>query len=118
MSTRDLGYQAEILAGFYLQAKGYHIVETNWQHGHYELDIVAFDLDQKNWLFVEVKSAQTSDTAMRHFTEGKKQNLAYAIEHYLDEKNTRQYDCQIDLIALGINNQGSLRTIDHIPNVI
>ncbi len=118
MSTRDQGYHAETLASFYLQAKGYHIVETNWQRGRYELDIVAFDPAQKNWLFVEVKSAQTLDTAIRHFTSAKQQNIAYAIERYLDENNTSQYDYQLDLIALRINAHGELHTLDHIPDVL
>lgn len=118
MSTRDQGHQAEIFTSFYLQAKGYHIVETNWQYGRYELDIVAFDPNQQTLLFVEVKSAQTLDTARRHFSEVKQQNIAYAIEHYLDENNSNQYECQLDLIALSINQNGSLQNIDHIADVL
>lgn len=117
MSTRRQGNHAETLACHYLQATGHHIVETNWQSGRYELDIIAFKPEQKTWVFVEVKSAQSIDTAMRHFTEGKQQHLAYAMEQYLDANNASNLDCQLDLLALAIDSKGKLKDIDHITNV-
>lgn len=117
MSTRGQGNHAEHLASHYLQACGYHIVESNWQAGRYELDIVAFEPRRQAWIFVEVKSGQSIDMAMRHFTENKQRYLAHAIEQYLDESNVQNYESQLDLLALAIDSHGTLRDIDHITNV-
>lgn len=117
MSTRGQGNHAETLAGHYLRASGYHIVETNWQCGRYELDIIAFDPEERTWVFVEVKSAQSIDTAMRHFTSSKQHYLAYAIEQYLDRDKGDDYEGRLDLLALAIDSSGELKDIDHITNV-
>ncbi len=117
-STRQRGYQAEELAAFYLQAKGYHVVERNWQRSHYELDLVAFEPEHKTWLFVEVKSAQTTESALRHFTTTKVQTLCYAIENYLEENKIECTDCQLDLIAVSTDSTGSFTNIDHLTDVL
>ncbi len=50
----DTGREGEELARTFLQEKGYNVLHTNWHFHHYELDIVAIDID---WLVVvEVKT--------------------------------------------------------------
>lgn len=118
MNSREQGLQNETIAAFYLRAKGYHIVKTNWHYKHLELDIVAYEPEQKNWLFVEVKSAQDENTALRHFTKQKEHNLCQAIESFLAEENIECLDCQLDLIAISSSSHGNLKTLDHIPDVL
>ena len=54
LSQREIGSIAEQLAKKYLQKNGMQIIETNWYHGHLELDIIA--RDGKELVIVEVKS--------------------------------------------------------------
>lgn len=117
-STRQRGYQAEELAAFYMQAKGYHIVESNWQSKHYEVDLIAFEPERKTWLFLEVKSARTIDNALRHFTSKKVQTLCSAMENYIAEKEIGSIDCQLDLIAISTDLKGTFTNIDHLTDVL
>ncbi len=117
-STRQRGYQNEQLAAFYLLAKGYHIVESNWQSSHYELDLVAFEPEQKTWLFVEVKSARTIDNALRHFTPAKVKTLCHAMGDYIEGNEINCFNCQLDLIAISTDQAGTLTNIDHLTDVL
>lgn len=56
---KDLGNKGEAAAVFYLRKKGYEILETNFQIGHAEIDIVARDGEQL--VFVEVKTKSKVD---------------------------------------------------------
>lgn len=50
----SLGTWGEQQAVRFLEGKGYRIVETNWRHRRYEIDIIAEDQDEL--VFVEVKT--------------------------------------------------------------
>src|SRR5690554_3127251 len=53
-SKRETGRIAEGLAQAHIRELGYEILDTNWQFGHLELDIIAKDKGQL--VIVEVKS--------------------------------------------------------------
>ena len=48
-----LGTEGESLAAVWLECNGYEVVERNWRHSHYEIDIIA--LKNKMLHFIEVK---------------------------------------------------------------
>lgn len=50
----ELGKQGEILASSYLEAKGHVILDTNYRHGHKEIDIISLQGDIL--VFTEIKS--------------------------------------------------------------
>ncbi len=118
MSTRSQGQKSEIVAAFYLQACGYHIVETNWRYSHYELDIVAYDPESKELTFVEVKSAKSLESAYRHLTSNKVNYLSRAIENYLNQYQYDTIDCQLDLIFMSHTANQELITLDHLTDVL
>lgn len=62
MATHNtVGQAGEDFAVSYLKKKGYEIIERNWRHHHYEVDIIAF-LDD-TIAFVEVKTRAASYVA-------------------------------------------------------
>jgi putative endonuclease len=54
LSRREVGGIAEQIAKNHIQKSGMQIIETNWYHGHLELDIIARDGNEL--VIVEVKS--------------------------------------------------------------
>ena len=53
-STNDIGQSGESLASTHLTSTGFRILETNWRHGHDEIDNVA--QNEALIVFVEVKT--------------------------------------------------------------
>lgn len=53
-TTKEIGDWGERYAARYLRRRGYRILDTNYRHGKYELDIVAAGL--RDIAFVEVKT--------------------------------------------------------------
>tara|TARA_B100000780_G_C21048969_1_gene421151 strand:- start:473 stop:721 length:249 start_codon:yes stop_codon:yes gene_type:complete len=50
----DLGKNGELIAQEFLQKKGFKILNCNWEHLRYELDIIAYD--KEFLVFIEVKT--------------------------------------------------------------
>jgi putative endonuclease len=79
----EFGKEGELAALDFLREKGYIVVDTNYLHHPYEVDIIA--LDGEVLVFVEVKTRQTD--AYGHpveFITGKKeQHLIKVADYYL-----------------------------------
>jgi putative endonuclease len=54
----ETGKQGEAIALNHLRQNGYTILETNWQSGHKEIDIIAQKNDQL--VIIEVKARKTA----------------------------------------------------------
>jgi putative endonuclease len=59
-NRQKLGTVGEDMAVEYLQKKGYKIIERNFRHYQYELDIIC--QDKKELVIVEVKSVRVVRT--------------------------------------------------------
>ena len=99
MNTRELGEKAEGLAQQHISKLGYKILDTNWYHGHLELDIVAKDGNEL--VIVEVKSRSgiryehpseaVTNTKIKRIVEAAD---AYIIEHEIE------LDTRFDVITV------------------
>ena len=112
----ELGKWGEEQAVAFLQQKGYTIVERDWHSGHRDIDIIAFDEENRTVVFVEVKTRKN-----RLFGEPeeaidyrKRKNLAQAINHYVKYKQLRQ-PIRFDVISI-IGTIGAECEIDHIED--
>jgi len=77
------GRLGEQLGEAYFAEHGYVVLEKNWRHSHWEVDIIA---SKNNVLhFVEVKTRRTKKYGQPEEKVGTKkiQNLINAAEHYL-----------------------------------
>jgi len=113
MSTKK-GQVAETQATYYLQRKGYTILDRNARGGSGELDIVA----QKNDIltFVEVKAHQQRDSSLEAMHTHKCERLRSAALAWLSKhKQYATLQCRFDLIIL-TPRQGLLRLpkIEHL----
>ena len=79
----DTGKLGEQLAAAYFLQHGYQLLEQNWRHSHWEVDIIA---SKKSTLhFIEVKARRTKNygTPEEQVSNKKMQNLINAAEQYL-----------------------------------
>ncbi len=99
LSTREIGVLAEKHAKEYLLELGYQILDTNWQFGHLELDIVAREADQL--VIVEVKSRNgiRYEHPSEAITDIKIRRIVDAAEAYIFQKDLH-CDTRFDVITV------------------
>lgn len=87
VSHHEIGELAERLAQKHLLKLGYKILDTNWYHGHLELDIVAREGGEL--VIVEVKSRNgiRYEHPSEAVTNVKMKRLVEAAEAYIFKKN-------------------------------
>lgn len=113
-----LGAAGERLAAALLESKGYRILERNLRSAHGELDIVARAPDGV-LVFVEVRTRHASDPtpAFESIDRHKRQRLLQLAEADRAEREP-EGTARIDVIAVTVDNDGRLRSIDHLENAV
>jgi len=109
----ETGKQGELLALGHLQKNGYTILETNWQSGHKEIDIIARIADVV--VFLEVKTRKTAFFGEpEEFVSKTKQKLVIqAANHYLAQKKL-DLEARFDIISILF--MGEQHRINHIQD--
>lgn len=94
------GRLGEEIACQALMARGYTIQQRNWRCRRGEIDIVA--RDGVIWAFVEVKARHGHATQLPEeaLTSAKLARLVELAQTYLAEKELRDVDWRIDLVAI------------------
>ncbi len=109
----DLGKLGETLAQNYLAKNGYTILETNWQFGHAEIDIIAKKNDTLSVIEVKTRSSDHYGKPEMFVNKKKIKLLINAINHYI-EINNMDVEIQFDIISI-IKNQYT-ENIEHIED--
>ena len=118
MKPKEFGKEGERLAARFLEEKGYSIIETNFQKRIGEIDLVAFDPQRNETVFVEVKSRRNRafGTPEEAITPRKLEKMAGAAELWLQEKGINDSEWRLDLVAIECpRNQKTI--IRHIENL-
>ena len=110
------GRKGERVAVRFLKKKNYKILDTNYQSGRYELDIVA----EKDGciVFVEVRGRQQSSLQSGYDSvdKTKKHALRCAIFAYLKKHRRIRY-WRLDIIAVEWDENGKIVALRHYENV-
>ena len=110
------GRKGERAAVRFLRKENYKILDTNYQSGRYELDIVA----EKNGctVFVEVRGRQQSSLQSGYDSvdKTKKHALRCAIYAYLKKHHHIRY-WRLDIIAVEWDENGKIVALRHYENV-
>lgn len=100
------GKDGEGLAGSFFERQGYVLLEKNWRHSRWEVDIIA----SKNSVlhFIEVKTRRSKNFGLPEDSVGNKkiQNLINAAEEYLYQ-HPEWTRIQFDILSIIINNNGA-----------
>lgn len=112
----ELGKWGEDEAAFYLQDKGYSILERDWKIGKRDLDILAVTPDGETLVVVEVKTRadETYQKPEEAVDTRKIRNLAIAANAYIKQQ-TIDKDLRFDIISV-IGNGRQVKGIDHLEN--
>ncbi len=112
----ELGKWGEDEAAFYLQDKGYSILERDWTIGKRDLDILAVTPDGETLVVVEVKTRadETYQKPEEAVDTRKIRNLAIAANAYIKQQ-TIDKDLRFDIISV-IGNGRQVKSIDHLEN--
>lgn len=83
--SKNQGNDGEDLAAAYLKKKGYQILERQWHHGHFELDIICEDPSTSQIVFVEVKTRADDSfgNPLDAIDQKKMARTAAAANHYI-----------------------------------
>ena len=100
------GKDGEGLAGSFFERQGYVLLEKNWRHSRWEVDIIA----SKNSVlhFIEVKTRRSKNFGLPEDSVGNKkiQNLINAAEEYLYQ-HPEWTRIQFDILSIIINNNAA-----------
>lgn len=109
----ETGKQGEAIALNHLRQNGYTILETNWQSGHKEIDIIAQKDDQL--VIVEVKARKTAffGEPEEFVTKSKQKMLIAAANHYLLKKNL---DLEVRFDIISVLFKGDNYRVNHIED--
>lgn len=110
-----IGKQGEEMAVDYLMNLGYKIKQRNFRSRFGEIDIIAYDVNNKNTVFIEVRTKTTPDfgTAEESITKTKKTRLLKTAFFYLANYPTESF--RFDLIAINLFLK---KPINHYKNII
>lgn len=99
-NKRNTGSYGEDLACKFLQQYRYQIIERNFFYGHGEIDIIAKNGDEL--VFVEVKYRTNLEFGPPELSisKGKQKLIRRTAEAYLFDKQIKDQNCRIDLIAI------------------
>lgn len=122
---RQFGDAGEQKAVEYLRAKGYKILERNWQCKGGELDIVAAKTKGflggkiETLVFAEVKSVKSPEgsfLAAQNVHQQKQKKLIRAAQVYLAQKRLNSVPWQIDVVIVA--GEGKEAKIEHLANAV
>lgn len=114
--NKETGNKGEDLATDYLLKKGYRIIERNFRTRFGEIDIICYD--KKTLVFVEVKTKIGHDFGepeemvnKRKLSQVKRMGEVYLQDRMIDAS------CRVDVVAIVMENNGSVERIEHYQAV-
>lgn len=117
-ARQKLGRWGEELAAQHLESQGYVLLERNWRCRRGEIDLVA--QAGEVLVFVEVKTRRGRDygTPEEAITSSKAKRLLELSQRYLLEKDLEDIEWRVDLVAVELDQQGTLLRCEHLPNIV
>jgi len=114
------GKKGEDIAARFLISRGFKIKDRNVRSPGGEIDIVAYESAQKEWVFVEVKSrtSRMFGWPEESVRAQKRARLRRAADRYIAEKRIDVHAAyRFDIIAIELNpGEGSARVV-HYKNI-
>jgi putative endonuclease len=97
-----IGGRGESLARKYFEEKGYDILQTNWRHGHWEIDIIASTPNMLHIIEVKTRNSGTGGFPEENVTRKKLLTLMKAAEVYISI-DKRWQQLQFDVLAVNLS---------------
>lgn len=123
--TSSIGKTGEAVAANYLKDNGYRILEMNYQNASGrrlgEIDIIAEDEQEKELVFVEVKTRayqKYKDTLPEeNITYPKLRKFARIANAYLYQKHWQDRDYRFDAVSVWLDWDSRQAKVKHLRNI-
>lgn len=98
----NIGNKGEDIACSYLEQNDFAIIERNWRHKHWEIDIIATKSNKLHFIEVKTRTSQKFGKPEESIDDNKMRVLKKAAEEYL-LLNEQWINIQFDVIAIILN---------------
>ena len=112
--SRRRGNLGEDAAARYLESRGLRVIERNWRHRQWELDLVCRDGDTVVFVEVKTRRAGGMGSPADGLTRAKRARLVKAAGQYLTKHDLWDAPCRFDLA--GVTDTGTSMDVEHIIN--
>lgn len=111
-----LGNNGEKIASEYLEKNNYEIIKRNFRCKQGEIDIIAYDNKNREYVFVEVKTRTNSEYGkpVDSVNKMKQKHIVSATKYYIYLHNLENKYIRFDIIEIYKKDQ---YIINHIKNV-
>lgn len=118
INKRIIGKYGEYKASEYLEEKNYEVINKNYYCKYGEIDIIAFDKNSKELVFVEVKTRTNIHYGrpIEAITNKKINHLKKTINYYIMDKKAYNFAIRIDAIEILIIKNKCY--INHVKSII
>lgn len=115
MEKRKIGQKGEEQARKYLEEKGYKILAKNYLKRSGEIDLIAYDPVEDEYVFIEVKTRSNLNFGYPEeaIDENKLNKIVTTAEQWFDEEEINNPEWRIDIIAV----EDNARKITHLKNI-
>lgn len=123
MNKQEIGKWGENQAKNYLLKQNYKILEQNYHTKLGEIDLIAYDIKEKEIIFAEVKTrtSLTYGRPIEAITNLKKQHICKSSQYYLYQRQIKKCNFRFDGIEVyaSILKRGELKVlrIQQIKNI-
>jgi putative endonuclease len=117
-ATDRLGRSGERYAADFLTRHGYEILERNVRRREGEVDLVARRADVTVFIEVKVRRPGGVGRATEALSPQKRRRLAALAEAYAAEHPDLPANLRIDLVAVQLDERGSVEAVQHIENAV
>lgn len=117
---QEVGYKGENLACRYLEQNNYNIIERNYRCKNGEIDIIAYDNNTQELVFLEVKTRTNFIYGIpsESVTIQKQAHIKSSIKYYLYIKNIINKFIRVDIIEIVYSKKNKNYKLNHIKQVI
>ena len=118
MNKTEFGKIGESITCKYLCQNHYKIIDKNYYYKGGEIDIIAYDEDKNEIVFIEVKTRTNGNYGLPSEAVDKRKisNITKGIRKYIHIKNLENKFIRLDLIELFYKNKKFY--INHIKQII
>ena len=95
----SFGRQGEQLAETWLIQNGFTILQRNWRHSHYEIDLIALKNNMPHFVEVKMRSSKNFGWPEQNVTRKKLKSLLQAVNQFL-HLHPLYHDFRIDILSI------------------
>lgn len=113
-----LGKYGEDKACEYLKRNNYNIIERNFKCSQGEIDIIAYDIENKELVFIEVKTRRNFNYGVpaESVNKTKQIHIKNSIQYYLHLRRVNNLFIRIDIIEIVIKK--NVYKLNHLKKVL